>query len=244
MFGLLSPGLWVAWAIAVSWLSVAAGLWFTGAKVANAGLSPAERRSAVGLFRLLHLLSLLLLLSLAGWLTLSIWLWNWWPVSLSPVFGTLVLSLIGGVGVLAIATTRYRVMPGRRWLRLVENGGVFFMCAALAIYAVVGIRTAESSEIVWRFASGAALALALGFFLLSRAPARAALLLARQLATHGSQPRFEGTLKRLLRRHRPILIASAVAIVLGMTFSWRSAQLERSGGQLANEQTDHRDLAI
>lgn len=210
-----------------------------GGRVADASLRARDRKAAVQRFRLLHLLSLLVLLSLVAWTILAISLWRWWPIDLPAVAVTSLLFVVCVVGVLAIATARYRVLPGRRWLRLVENGGILLICIGLASYAVVGIRTADNPAMVWRYASGAALALALGFFLLSRAPARAALVLARQLASHGSQPRFEGTLKRLLRRHRPILVASAVAVLMAIVFSGKATTPGANDGQRAETPAAH-----
>lgn len=109
--------------------------------------------------------------------------------------------------------------PGRARLGRLETATGAMLVLIVALVEILTIRGGS-----WPMAdSGAtvvlALALMLGFMIIARLYLGGAVIVAEHILSHGSHPSREATLKRLLRRYRPLLIASAAALGVALFFS-------------------------
>ena len=131
-------------------------------------------------------------------------------VGAAPVTAAVVLIIV--FMLLAVTTMAFPDLPGRPFLRRVENGGFWLLVPALTLVFVIGAR----SELPGGAAYGAAgaLALVIAFTMAARPFLRGASLLSTRIVTHGSHPDTEATLKRALRRSRPFVVAAAAALVV------------------------------
>lgn len=128
----------------------------------------------------------------------------------TPVTVAVVLILV--FMLLAVTTVAFPDLPGRPALRRIENGCFWLLVPALTVVFVVGAR----SELPGGAAYGAAgaLALVIAFTMAARPFLRGASLLSNRIVAHGSHPDTEATLKRVLRRSRPFVVAAAAALVV------------------------------
>lgn len=131
---------------------------------------------------------------------------------LGPTPVTVVVVLILVFMLLAIATVAFPDLPGRQVLRRIENGGFWLLVPALTVVFVVGARSGLPGGPA--YGAAGALALVIAFTMAARPFLRGASLLANRIVVQGSHPDTEATLKRVLRRSRPFVVAAAAALVV------------------------------
>lgn len=103
-------------------------------------------------------------------------------------------------------------LPGRAQLRRAENICAVVFALALGVFSVLGIR--YNADLAVPFGSAGALALMFSFFVLARPYLRGSVIVLTRICQQG-KPDREATLKRLLRRFRPFLFASSLALLIG-----------------------------
>ncbi|MFK8053535.1 MAG: hypothetical protein AB8F65_11230 [Woeseiaceae bacterium] len=125
--------------------------------------------------------------------------------ALLALFGIAYLMLV-------VVTVVFPDLPGRAVLRRIENLGGSLIAIALAVLGIVAIRLLPWA-ITYKSAVGALfLSLMFGFFIASRAYLRGALVVGDHIVKHGSHANREATLKRLMRRYRPFVLAGICAL--------------------------------
>lgn len=124
----------------------------------------------------------------------------------------LIAAAVVAYMLLIVVTLWLPELPGRVHLRQAENVCAVMFSLALGLLSVMGIRFGLDSGLP--FGSAGALSLMFGFFVLARPYLRGGCVVLLRIGEQGT-PGREATLKRLLRRYRPFVIANGVALLVG-----------------------------
>lgn len=200
--------------LAIACIGVLAGGLWAVRLAARHTLPPVARMRYGGLARLAN--SGLLLVVAALGLAIVYLVHSRGVVSIGRV--VLIVSLIAGYMALVVTTVVFPELPGRAQFRKFENLLTLLATAGLAVVAIYGLRVGELGLPPSVFAAMAAVALSLGMFLLARPYLRGALSMMQRIQAQGSSPGTEATLKRLLRRYRPLIISAVAALLSAISF--------------------------
>ncbi|MEO0575632.1 MAG: hypothetical protein AAF004_09220 [Pseudomonadota bacterium] len=124
-----------------------------------------------------------------------------------------VLGVLVAYALLILITWLMPDLPGRGMLRRIENVAVAVMTVALLLFAAYGVFVVDQPASLPGFIALAVVAITFMLFVLSRRSVRGAITVVQHLDMHGSHPRREATLKRLLGRWYQLLGCSAAVWV-------------------------------
>ena len=124
----------------------------------------------------------------------------------------LIAAVVIAYMLMIVVTLSLPDLPGRAHLRQLENIVAVVFALGLGAISVMGLRYGVGDGLP--FGSAGALALMFGFFVLARPYLRGGLVVLARIGEQGT-PGREATLKRLLRRYRPFVIANALALLVG-----------------------------
>ncbi|MEN7342275.1 MAG: hypothetical protein AAAFM81_05000 [Pseudomonadota bacterium] len=182
-------------------------------------LPAARRQSLIQRLRLTNsvMLVCLTLMLVSGGLVFTHYDWFPWINPLALKLGLVCFGL--AYLVLVSLTLTFRDLPGRKQLRRAENYGAMLIAIVLMLIAVVAIRRVPEEALTPAALGALTLSIMFGFFVASRAYLRGALIVGEHIVGHGSHPTREATLKRLLRRFRPFVVANSCLLITSVVLA-------------------------
>ncbi|MEM9173458.1 MAG: hypothetical protein AAGA84_12220 [Pseudomonadota bacterium] len=193
------------------WFGVAASAWRTSTELTQHQLPVGRRLSAATQLRTGN--TALLLLQY-GLLIVAILLLG--PVKVAKLDLGLSITLLVFTGInvfLVFVTWRMPILPGRSALRLTENILIVFWGIGLAVMALIWMLSASGVLLYRWYLALLGLGVSFLLFAAARPYLRGAIMVARHVQRHGSHARREATMKRLLRRWRPLLVINGVTLM-------------------------------